>query len=116
MDVQVLDFIPPVVGVEGEFNTFRLGGTMAKRLSVGQEVFLMDNKKKVVFGKAEVVSVEEGKLGELCLNHAHNNHTELGNDPADAPAGLYRYIQKLFGPHIVNPTKKACVIYLKRIE
>lgn len=116
MEVQVIGFIPPVEGVEDEFNTFRLGGTLAKRLVVGQEVFIMDEKTKIVFGRATVQRVELGKLRELCDEHAHKNHRELMNTPEGAGDRLFTYLQKIFGPHIAPPTKKACVIYLKRIE
>lgn len=116
MHVQVIGFIPPHVGLEGEFNTFRLGGKMAKVLTPGQEVFLMDEKEKAVFGRAAVISVEMGKLEELCATHAHKNHTELANDPAGAPQRLMTFIQKIFGPHIAPPHKRTCVVYLRRIE
>lgn len=116
MEVQVIGFIPPVEGVEDEFNTFRLGGALAKRLSVGQEVFIMNEKTKVVFGRAIVQRVEVGKLRELCDEHAHGNHRELNNEVEGAGERLFVYLQKIFGPHIAPPTKKACVIYLKRIE
>lgn len=116
MQVRVIGFIPPHVGLEGEFNTFRLGGKMAQVLAPGQEVFLMDEKEKLVFGRAEVISVEVGKLEQLCEVHAHKNHTELANNPEGAPQRLLAFIQKIFGPHIAPPTKRACVVYLRRLE
>ncbi len=116
MQVTVIGFIPPIVGVEAEFNTFRLGGFYARNLSPNQDVFLLNEKDKVVFGRAVVEYVESGQLGELCLIHAHRNHTELNNDPTDAPARLFALLQKIYGPHIAIPAKKACVIYLRRIE
>jgi hypothetical protein len=115
-EVQCIGFIPPVEGVDQEFNTFRLGGTLAKALTVGEDVFLMDEKKKRVFGRAVVLRVEVGKLRELCNEHAHSNHRELMNPPEGAGERLFTYLQKIFGPHIAPPTKKACVIYLKRME
>jgi len=116
MNVPVLDFIPPIEGVDQEFNTFRLGGSLVKRLSEGQEVFLMDGKNKVIFGKAQVVRIEPGALGELCLLYAKDNHRELANDPILAPERLFKYMQRIYGPHIAQAGKKACVIYMKRIE
>lgn len=112
----VLDFIPPIEGVETEFNTFRLGGTLVKKLSEGQEVFLMDGKNKLVFGRAVVTRIEAGPLGELCLMHAAKNHRELANDPASAPERLFKYLQKIYGPHIAHATKKSCVVYMRRLE
>lgn len=116
LHVQVLDFIPPINGVDGEFNTFRLGHTMLKKLKVGDEVFLMDGKAKVVFGRARVEAIEAGTLGEQCLVHAHHNHSELANAPETAPERLFAYIQKIYGPHIATHNKRSCVINLKRLE
>ncbi len=116
MEIAVVGFIPPVEGVDKVFNTFRLGGAFAKRLKDGDEVLLMDEKNKVVFGKAQVTQVITGQLGELCLIHAKDNHREIAADPVTAPERLFKYLQKIYGPHIATATKKSCVIYLKRLE
>lgn len=116
MENRVVGFIPPVVGIEDEFNTFRLGGFYAKHLSPGDEVLLLNEKEKMVFGRARVEKVEVGGLGEMLLIHAHKNHTELANDPNTAPERLHDTIRKIYGPQIATLTKKTTVIYLKRIE
>jgi len=117
VETQVIGFIPPITGVDGEFNTFRLGQALAKRLSAGDTVFLMNEKTKTVFGKAEVTKVETGLLGELCQTHAATNHREVGcEDPTQAPARLFKYIQKIYGPHIAVATKKSVVISMRRLE
>lgn len=115
MNTRVIGFIPPVIGVEGNFNTFRIGGFFAARLNVGEEVMLMDEKEKVVFGKAVVEAVDVGQLGELCLTHGHQNHTEVANDPIGAPERLFKTITKIYGPHIAKVNKKTTVISLRRI-
>jgi hypothetical protein len=116
MQKRVIGFIPPVVGIESEFNTFRLGGFYPKCLNPGEEVYLLDEKAKMIIGRAQVQSVEVGPLGEMCLIHGAKNHTEIANDPADAHARLYALLCKIYGPHIATVTKKTAVIYLKRIE
>lgn len=117
MEMQVIGFVPPVEGVEGNFNTFRLGGTLAKALVEGQEVLLMDMKRHVVFGRAKVTEVYVGPLREMCAKHAFMNHRELARaDDADAADRLFAYLQKLFGPHIATDNKRTSVVYLKRIE
>jgi hypothetical protein len=117
METLVLDFIPPLTGFEGAFNTFRLGTGMLKKVAVGDEVFLMEGKRKVVFGRARVTQIEPGLLGELCLSHAAMNHTEVhSTDKTESSARLFAYIRKLYGPHIALPTKRAVVVYLERIE
>lgn len=117
MEIQVLDFIPPLTGFEGAFNTFRVGTGMLKKVAVGDEVFLMDGKRKVVFGRARVTQIEPGMLGELCLAHADMNHTEVHSaDKTQSSARLFSYIRKLYGPHIAHHEKRAVVVYLERIE
>lgn len=116
MNVRVINFVAPVVGVGSDFNTFRVGSFYAKRLLPGETVFLLNEKERIVFGKAKVVSVEVGPLGEMCLIHAHKNHTELDNEPATAPERLNDTLRKIYGPHIAKLTSKTTVVYLKRIN
>jgi len=116
MQIRVINFIPPIIGTESEFNTFRLGSFYAKHLSPGEEVLLLNEKEKMVFGRAQVVRVESGPLGEMCLIHAHMNHTELANDPNTAPERLHETLRRIYGPHIATLTKKTSVVYLKRLE
>ena len=81
MRIHVVEFIPPVVGVDGEFNTFRLGGFYFKNLLPDETVYLLSTKEKIVFGIAKVERVEYGPLQDMCNLHGHRNHTELANDP-----------------------------------
>ncbi|MFW6855275.1 hypothetical protein ACODYM_28710 [Burkholderia gladioli] len=113
----VLSFKPPFEGLDGEFNTFRPGLAMAKRLAAGHGVFLMDSKRQVVFGTALVTRLEQGPLQQLCDGHAAFNHSQLSNPDKDgASARLMQIVTKLYGPHIASPTRPSVAIYLKRIE
>jgi hypothetical protein len=115
MNVPVIGFIPPHIGLEEEFNTFRLGLALAKRLEPGVTVFLMDTKAQTVFGTAKVVSIGTGSLAAMCLKHGARNHSELGfADPGSSPARLFELMQKIYGPHIATETKKTTVVYLRR--
>ena len=116
MNLHVVGFIPPVIGVDDEFNTFRLGGFYQKHLSPGDEVLLLNEKEKMIFGRAKVQSIEVGCLGEMLLIHAAKNHTEIGNDPNTAPERLHETIRRIYGPHIATLTKKTTVLYMKRLE
>ena len=116
MQVQLIGFRPPIVGLENEFNTIRLGQTLAKRLKAGELVLLMCEKDKIAFGRATVVDIVTGELKQLCLLHGRFNHTELGrDDPEHSPDRLFAFIQKIYGPHIATEHKKSCVIYLRRL-
>lgn len=114
METPVIGFIPPIVGCEDEFNTFRIGKKYAT-LAIGSEVFLMDEKRKVVFGRAKVLDVTVGPLSGLCAVYAAENHTELGQS-GDHAERLYQLLRRIYGPHIVTPTKIATCIKLKRLE
>ena len=114
MHKQVIGFIPPIVGVEEDFNTFRMGKKLT-RLVEGEEVFLMNTKELIVFGEAVVVRVDMGTLDEMCVLHGDKNHSELHKDPDDAARSLYQTILKIYGPHMVHPKKVFTVISLRRI-
>jgi hypothetical protein len=110
----VIGFIPPVVGVDAQFNTFRMGRRYA-RLVEGEEVFLMDEKNKIVFGKAIVLDVSVGPVAALCAVYANENHTQLGANDSDCSERLYKVLEKIYGPHIVKPNRTATVIKLRRV-
>jgi hypothetical protein len=109
----VIGFIPPIKGVNGVFNTFRMGKRYAS-LAVGEEVFLMDEKRKVVFGRATVLDVTVGPLSALCACFAFENHTQLDEQGGHADR-LFKVMQRIYGPHIATPTKTATVVRLRRV-
>lgn len=114
---RVIKFAPPHIGLDGEFNTFRIGTKLHRQLKAGDFVSLLDTKEEAIFGRAQVVSTDLGTLAEMCAIHSPNNHTEIpAPDKQNSPARLFAYVQKLYGPHIAGFSKKTSVIYLKRIE
>jgi len=116
MEVRCIGFVPPMVGMDGEFNTFRMGGVLFRALNPGDEVFLLDEKKKVVFGRAVVTELDNGPLMEMCVIHGERNHTQLSQDNSLAPIGILQVMQKIYGPHIATPKRNSTVIYLRRLE
>jgi hypothetical protein len=116
MQHHIIDFYPPIIGLEGEFNTVRIGLAWMKRLNVGDEVYLSDNKARKVIGKAVVTDIQKGKLQDICEIHAVNNHTQLqALTESNVSSELMKIIQKFYSPHIATPQKLATVIYLRRI-
>ena len=116
----VLDFIPPVVGIEREFNTIRLGMAWAKKLQPGDHVYLMDNKERRIIGLAEVTALDVDTLVNICQKHGHLNHTQISPSEKpecslDAGERMMNVILKIYGPHIALPTKKTTAISLKRL-
>lgn len=116
MEQRVIGFVPPIVGIDGEFNTFRLGQKLFTDIVIGERVFLMDEKNRKVVGEAEVIKTDIGTLADMCLIHGHRNHTEIGKDEMGAPERLFKTVQKIYGPHIATLHKKTTVIYLRRLE
>lgn len=116
MEKKIIEFAPPLLGMELVFNTFRIGGKLAKELKPGDTVILADSKNKIAFGQARVESIDFGELWEMCMQHASRNHLEQGfDDKTNSPARIYGVLQKFYGPQIVNPNKKSTVVYLRRI-
>ena len=112
----MIEFTPPMGGFEGVFNTVRVGMTWSRRLTNGMKVALMDKKNSLIFGYATVELVECGALGDIVQRYAHENHNQKGLDPEGAPERLTQSMTKRYGPHIITPTKKVSVIYLRMNE
>jgi hypothetical protein len=116
MFIYAIEFAPPMMGFDNEFNTIRVGLKWSKCLSVGDEVLLLDKPKSAVFGRAEVLRIEVGQLAEMSREHGALNHNQI-NLPADgAGERTIEALKRRYGPHIATDTKKVTVIYLKRIE
>ena len=112
-----MTFRPPLGNCDDLFNTFRFGGSWYNRVSNGTIVGLYDTVKGSFFGKAEVVEVHHGALGEMCERFAHDNHLFIDKDPATAAEQLHGAITKVYG-HILQfqEEPKCTVIYLQRSE
>lgn len=100
-------------GLEGSFNTFRLGLRYSKTLKPGDKVLLIDKSKMLCFGRATVKKVTVGILRDMANLYAHDNHNQKDTAPEEAPDRLVENMIKRYGPHICNENKKVTVIYLK---
>ena len=110
----VFGFIPPLNNLVGRFNTFRMGESASSRLDVGDSVALFDTKAKKVFGVGEVTGLFSGQFDRMLLQHAKNNHTQIGNttNPVDS---LSKIVKRMYGPHIVNDKAIVSVIYINTL-
>ena len=107
-------FRPPLLGLEGEFNTFRLGRRWSERVQVGDVVLLTDERNCQALGLAEVRYVACGPLSEACKHYGYLNHTQLALPRRGAPKRILEIVQKIYGPHIATLTRPTTVIGLKR--
>lgn len=114
--MRVLEFSPPMSGIEGEFNTFRLGVAWSKRVAPGDTVLLIDRKQFSVIGKAKITGVQVGSLRDMSALHARHNHNQKGLDPQGADERLIINMVKRYGPNKCDENKRVTVIGMKRIE
>lgn len=113
--MRYIEFLPPIVGIDGEFNTFRMGLFYVKRLVVGEVVALVNNKERVLLGTATVTQLHFGPLERMLREHAYMNHTQLSNVGDVSPReALGEVIKRFYGPQVALPNKAASVIYLRR--
>lgn len=115
MPQKVIEFYPPMRGMDGEFNTFRAGIAWYARIEVGDVLLMIDSRKKVVMGTAEVTDRFKGPLGDMAELYADGNHNQLDDpDKAGAGARLIAAMKRRYGPHIISENKNVTVIYLRR--
>jgi hypothetical protein len=112
--MRIIEFSPPMSGLDGEFNTFRLGIAWSKRLMPGDLVCLMNKKEFLLMGHAEVTAVHVGKLSDMSALHARRNHNQLGLPPDGAGERLIANMIKRYGPHKCLYDSKVTVIYMNR--
>lgn len=114
--MRIIDFAPPMSGIEGEFNTFRLGPAWSKRVESGEIVILMDKKQCSSMGYAEVTAIHVGKLLEMSTLHARRNHNQIGLDTEGAGERLIANMMRRYGPAKCGHTKTVTVVYLRKLE
>lgn len=110
--MHIIEFSPPIMGISGTFNTFRLGIRYSKILKVNDTVCLIDKQKLAIMGYAQVKEVLVGRLDDMAKLHASKNHNQVLNEPMFAPDLLIEAMMKRYGPHMVSLDKKVTVIYL----
>lgn len=112
----VIEFAPPISGIDGKFNTFRIGLKWSKLLKAGDKVYLLNKKESAVIGIAAIEEVLTGELRELANRHAAHNHNQKLLDYEGAADRLIANLTRLYGPQIITETKKTTVLYMRRIE
>lgn len=113
-EIHVLDFAPPVAGLDGLFNTIRLGPRMSRVLVPSTKIVLVHRPKNVVLGFATVIETECATLREIAHKHAHLNHNQKGLEPEGAAQRLIAAMVKRYGPQKVNEDSKVSMILLQR--
>lgn len=110
---RIIDFSPPMSGIAGEFNTFRLGVAWSKRLNPGEQVLLMDKKLYSVMGSAKVMGVTVGSLSEMGALYGSQNHNQKHLPKEGAGERVATAMIKRYGPNRCCEDSKVTVIHLK---
>lgn len=114
--LRIIEFYPPMSGIDREFNTFRLGLAWSKRVCAGETVLLMDKKQFGLIGIAEVVEVHTGKLREMSALHGSRNHNQKHLPPDGAGERVVAAMVKRYGPNKCNYDSTVTVIYLREVS
>ncbi len=112
----LLTFRPPLIGFEGEFNTFRLGTAWYYRIGPDVRTALVDTSTNTIFAKAIVTDVFVGSLAEMCDEHAYMNHTMIGLDQDDASQKMRKVIKQVYGMAGIDDSSQMTVIYLRNLN
>lgn len=107
-----IKFGHPRRGLEGQFNTFRLGQG-PKDLSPGCEVELVDARSGKLLKRAAVLDIQRGPLDVMAPLHAHAAHN-WKTYPEDQRSELLKAsLAKRYPPGRVREDSPVTVIYLE---
>ena len=112
----VIAFKPPLIGFEGVFNTFRMGGAWVKRVAPGSQIGLLDTSTQSVFATATITDVISGDKNEMAYLHGCRNHLFKSQQLSDEVAAreIKKALRTLSGNLIYNNNTIATVIYMRR--
>lgn len=116
MDKYALDFAPPLMGLDGQFNTFRLGVAWTRRVQENDTLLLINRARSLVIGRARIHSIDSGKLSDMASKHAMFNHNHKGYSQTVAAERLVTSMIKRYGPQKCNEDSKVTVLYMEIIE
>lgn len=110
--MKTLKFAPPIRGLSGLFNTFRLGD-IAGRFAPGDVVKLVKGRVPELLLEATVDRVIVGTLGQMALVHAEHAHNWKEHPADQRPDLLKASMKSRYKPGMVTDTSVVTVIYLK---
>ncbi len=120
--VPAFSFVPPIIGLEGRFSTFRGSSIWYDRARVifrsHKRVGLYNAETNERIGFAKMTDAFRGPFKDLMAEHAWSNHLCKGRGISreEAPTWLPRQIRNLAGSRYVkSPEQISTVIYLERL-
>lgn len=110
-----IKFSYPRRGLEGLFNTIRLGSKWLQQCPPGTEVELVDARTGKLLKRARVLGVITGALNALAPAHARWAHNWKDSPEAERSDLLIASMKRRYPPGRVTDTSVCSVIYLKEI-
>lgn len=108
-----IKFSYPRRGLEGRFNTFRLGAKLSRDLTPGEGVELVDARTGKLLKRATVTGVYVGDLTSMAQLHAREAHNWKAHPEAERPALLMGSLAKRYPPGRVHDHSVVTVVYLQ---
>lgn len=102
-------------GLEGMFNTFRLGGAWAERVAPGTLVNLRRTDGTHI-GEAEVIATHVGLFEEMNAKFGFDNHLAIDAEVRGEEFDLEKVMRECYGGHRFSAGSLVSVIELKRIN
>lgn len=109
--VPVLQFLDPR-GLDGEFNTFRLGGAWARRVQPGDRVALVGKAAFIAYAK--VINTHAGKFTDMDKHYGIDNHLMIDAALSGVDLVLESVMSSIYGKHRFTPASTVSVIELRR--
>lgn len=114
--IPCVGFMPPMVGLERQFNTLRVGKGWYERLKKGDKVALVNTKSSEIEGYAEVLHLYHGNYRDMIDKHAIYNHTAMMREPGQSAADYVDQVLKKANGHFLSENSTLTAIYLRRLE
>lgn len=119
--IPALTFVPPLVGLEGSFSTFRPSAVWYDRIkhvySTHKRVGLVNATTSELIGFARVKNAHRGRFVDLMREHAWSNHLlkDQSMTREEADVWLRAWIRKNMGSmYAKRPEAIGTVIYVER--
>lgn len=119
--VPALTFVPPLIGLEGSFSTFRPSAIWYDRarqvFKTHKRVALVNATTKELIGFGRVTDAHRGAFSDLMRDHAWTNHLtkDQGMTRDEAATWLRNWIRRNMGSmYVRKPAAIGTVIYVSR--
>ena len=110
--VPIIPFRPKIRGMQGTWNTFRIGTAWYNRLKVGTKIAVLNTKTLEIERYEVVKDIHFGLKEEMCQMYAKDNHNIIADNIYDNIAEtMLQRMRKNYGSRIFESTSYATVIY-----